>query len=274
MPNWDDSVARISASREGPKLRSGPRWFWISRLPPVPVLGASGAGKTELWRLFTGRSAKDELSLQIDEAYYFGETKRLAQGLIAIPGQLCTARRENEERFFGNGATAIAGVIFVACYGYNFIWPKRVEAVANDLSEVSAASLSDRNSNEELTRFEDTCRLITEKWNVAASDKVCPKWLLVVCNKVDLYWDEINTAKGYYSYGSGSAFDHHAKTLVGNLAGAGFTYHVLPAAMTPRDYTFESARGTLRVASTLTPDQCHASLSALVDKLGELSGRK
>jgi hypothetical protein len=273
--NWDDSVAQISASEEGPTLKSGRKWFWIPGLPPVPVLGAGGAGKTELWRLLTGGSAEDQLSSNVDEKYYFGETKGRkspAFPLVTVPAQLGDGRRDAEEVLFKNATTAITGVIFVACYGYNFIWPKVVGTVDHEFSDFSTAGLSDRNINKEVERFEETCELIQGKWNMGP-DKNCPKWLLVICNKVDLYWDEIDTAKGYYSDGCGSDFDSIAGSLTGNLAGSGFTYHVLPAAMTSRVYLYQSTRGTLRVEPTLKQPQCDASLNALVDKLGELCGR-
>jgi hypothetical protein len=274
MSNWDDSVTRILASGGGPTLKSGRKRFWKPRQPPIPVLGAAGAGKTELWRLLTGGSAKDQLSLTVDKKDYFGTTKRSARALITIPAQIGQDRLEAEKIFFKSETASVKGVIFVACYGYNFIWPQQVGTVDNEaeFSEFSVASLSTRNSNKELERFADTCKLIQEKWELAPRE-ICPQWLLVICNKVDLYWDEINTAKGYYDDGCGGSFDDLAQTLVGNLSGQGFSYHVLPAAMRSRDYIYKSDRGTLKVAPTLTQAQCDASLNVIVDKLGELCGR-
>jgi uridine kinase len=90
--DWDNSVKRISEPPERSTAKNGWNWlpFHRRRRSVLLVLGASGAGKTELWQLLTRQPAKDQLSKKADAEFYFGKTKRSKQALITIPGQWAT----------------------------------------------------------------------------------------------------------------------------------------------------------------------------------------
>jgi hypothetical protein len=271
MLTWNQSIERIiMASGGSPDLRTGIRWPWISRLPVV-VTGFSGCGKTELWRRLTLKHADDKLSKVPDQGYYFREKKRSTLALTTIPGQLSDVQTILSDTFFLKPSTKVNGIVFVACYGYHFIWPEQVEAVTSILPSFSLHGLRDRNSLEELATFNLTCDFIRRKWSTSPEANR-PKWLLVLCNKVDLYKNEADDANDYYKLGFGSDFGHLAGTLTAKLAGGGFRYHVLPTALRPRDYLFDSPRGNLKMTSGLKQPQCDASLKLLVDTLEELCG--
>jgi hypothetical protein len=268
MLTWDESITRISQAQGSPNLRSGFRWPWISRLPVI-VTGSSGCGKTELWRRLTLKDKADELSEGPDDGFYFRQEKRSTLAMTTIPGQLSDVRTILNDKFFIS-RRKVNGVIFVASYGYNFVWPSQVESVTTTLHPFSLESLRDRNSVEEQQTFDETCRFITEKWSRSPAANR-PRWLLVLCNKVDLYWPE--TAAAYDNYRLGTSdFGRAAEALVSRLAGGGFRYHVLPTALQPRNYLFDSTQGTLKTESGLSNEQCDASLKLLVDTLEELSG--
>jgi hypothetical protein len=235
----------------------------------VVVTGASGCGKTELWRRLTLKDKEDEISEKADEGYYFRPKKRSTLSLITIPGQLSDARTALNDKFFMS-RRRVNGVIFVAAYGYNFIWPSQTESVATVLDPLSLNKLRDRNSIEEQQTFDETCKFITEKWS-RSPEQNRPKWLLVLCNKVDLYWQEAEAAYENYRLGT-SDFGRSAEALVSKLSGGGFRYYVLPTAFQPRNYVFDSTLGTLKTESGLSSEQCDASLNLLVDTLEELSG--
>jgi len=270
MSTWDESIQRIMNAQGRPNLRTGLRWPWISRLPVV-VTGSSGCGKTELWRRLTLKHAADDISQTPDQGYYFRRKKRSTFALTTIPGQLSDVQSLLNDSFFMNRRTKVNGLIFVAAYGYNFIWPEQVESVASILHPYSLDSLRTRNIREELATFDQTCEFIKAKW--AHSPKANrPKWLLVLCNKVDLYSADADAAYGYYEPSARSPFGRTAGDLVAKLAGGGFRYHVLPTAMQPREFLFESTRGNMHMKSTLSQDQCDASINLLVDTLEEISG--
>lgn len=267
MMNWDESISQIGASQGSPTLRSGRRWLWYSR-PPVIVTGYSGAGKTELWRRLTLKPAEDKVSAGPDEGYYFRKKKRSTLSLITIPGQLSNTRTSLLSTKYMERSAPVNGVIFIACFGYNFIWPGlQADAVASNLNPFSLQSLTKRNKDRELNTFAETTKFITEKWS-GSPEANRPKWLLVLCNKVDLYWDETVAAYNHYRLGSGD-FGLSASALVENLPGV-FRYHVLPIAIQPRHYRFNSISGTLERKSTLSDAQGDASLNLLVDTLEEL----
>jgi hypothetical protein len=269
MLTWDESISQIEASQGSPTIRSGVRWFWIRRLPVV-VTGFSGAGKTELWRHLTLKPAEDRISSGPDEGYYFRAKKRSTLALITIPGQLSNKSTILSDKYMDRSAK-VHGVIFVASFGYNFIWPGlQAEAVASSLRPYSLPSLTKRNKDQELDSFNEICTFISEKWS--RSPKVNrPKWLLILCNKIDLYWDETDAAHKYYRLGSGD-FGRAAAPLVEKLAGGGFRYHVLPIAIQPRNYLFDSTNGSFKRESTLSEAQGDASMNLLVDTLEELCG--
>jgi hypothetical protein len=269
MLTWDQAVERISQSDGAPSLKSGIRWPWISRLRVV-VTGSSGCGKTELWRHLTLKDKPDEISQGSDEGYYFRKKGHSALALTTIPGQISDKRTQLNDKFF-SGPGKLNGVVFVAAYGYNFIWPGKVESVATSLNPFSLNKLRDRNSIEELQTFDETCKFIAEKWS-KSSEENRPKWLLVLANKVDLYWSDVGDAYGYYRLGA-SDFGRSAEILTSKLSGSGFRYHVLPTAFQPRDYEFDSTiLGNLKTASSLSREQCEASVNVLVDALEDLSG--
>jgi hypothetical protein len=235
----------------------------------VVVAGSSGCGKTELWRRLTLKDKEDEISEVADEGYYFRKKKRSSLALITIPGQLSDTRTILNDKFFMS-RRKVSGVIFVAAYGYNFIWPSQIESVTTALNPFSLNKLRDRNSIEEQQSFDQTCKFITEKWSLSPAANR-PKWLLVLCNKVDLYWQETDAAYENYRLGT-TDFGRSAEALASKLSGGGFRYYVLPTAFQPRNYVFDSTLGPLETESRLSPEQCDASLNLLVDTLEELSG--
>lgn len=272
MLEWTDAVKQIDESRGSPSIRSRFWWYSFPRRP-VAVVGFSGAGKTELWRQLTLGHAKDEASETFDSGYYFRNAKRGALNLTTIPGPDSRDCSIVKDQLFADSGTSINGVIFVACYGHNYIWPGKSEAVASSIRPVSRRELIKRNSGEELALFKETCELIAKKRSIADPAKSA-KWLLVLCNKADLYWDKIDTANDYYGFNADSDFGNLARDLVANRAGPGFRYHVLPTAIRMRDYKFDSTQGSLEFRSRLSQPQCDASLNLVVEALEELSGRQ
>jgi hypothetical protein len=271
MLDWAESVKRIAASDGGLVRRSRIRLPW-STVPAVAVLGSSGSGKSELLRQFTKSSPPEGISLARESGRYIPAKKRSAIALTTIPGQIGSGRGRAERQFFENGATRLRGVIFIASFGYDHIWPSKVESAASVTRPYTLSGLRDHNSLQELTRFEETCALITQKWRRAEEDSAHPRWLLVLANKADLWWQEIGAAQQNYELEADSDFGERARALKADLEGGDFQYRVLPIALKPTEYVFSATRGMLKSPSILTAAQCDASLSVAAEVLEELCG--
>jgi hypothetical protein len=241
-------------------------------VPAVAVLGSSGSGKSELLRQFTKNSPPEGISLVRESGLYIPEKKNSAIALTTIPGQIGSGRGRAERDFFENSATRLRGVIFVASFGYDYVWPGKVESAASVIRPYTLDGLRDHNSLQELTRFEETCALITQKWRCAEEDSAHPRWLLVLVNKADLWWQEAPAAQETYELGADSDFGERARVLKADLEGGDFDYHVLPVALRPADYAFSAAQGMLKASSILTTAQCDASLGVVAEVLEELCG--
>jgi hypothetical protein len=107
-------------------------------------------------------------------------------------------------------APSLRGVIFVATFGFNRVWSNRADSVANQLQPFDIESLSTHNIKQELDSFRATCEKIEEK-RVIAEAGICPRWLLVLVNKIDLYRDGRVQAEDYYRPTCKSPFDDVAQ---------------------------------------------------------------
>ena len=174
------------------------------------------------------------------------------------------------EEFFG-ARTRLEGVIFVASNGYDHTWPQYTNEVASGLPRFEFEALRKRNLSKELFSFSDTCEHIRQKRVMAPAESL-PRWLLVLVNKLDLYWDERDQARDYYMRSSASPFGEIADDLLRRLGTMNFSYHVLPVAAGPLNFTFDSDQGELSASSKLSPQQCDKSLAILAETIGELSG--
>lgn len=271
MTTWREGVEAIRAGSSSERPPGG-RWLpWISRVPIV-VMGGPGTGKTAIWRELTGRAAPDEMSTNVDQGYFGrGRNRRRTVAITTIPGQDSQERYLDLERYFGRD-TKLHGVIFVASFGFDRIWPGAADATAAEIDTCDIEHLSAYNMRRELRAFQETCAKIKQK-HLLAAPELRPKWLLVLVNKVDLYWDAIDEARQYYVPGSGSAFNDEAQQLLDSLGTlAQFQYEVLPMTLMPIGYSFSSNRCDIPIDSQLEDRHATASLQLLAGTLERLCG--
>ena len=271
MPTWIEAVEALErpTTLEPTEHR---HWLPWNHRTPILITGSAGAGKTEIWRQLTQRSAPDQRSGRPDEGYSFlpGRRKRTLT-ITTIPGQTSAERFRDMKWFFGE-STILEGVIFVATFGFDTIWPDEAEEVASSTSPLNIDTLSDRNIGLELDSFRETCGKLSEK-RLLTDGRVGPHWLLVLVNKVDLYWDGIRNAQNYYARGCDSVFDRIAQTLIRQVGPWGsFRYDVLPVTLNPQDYSFASNSLRLGSATQLGSPHADASRHTLLRVLGDLCG--
>jgi hypothetical protein len=268
MTTWDQGVAALAKASPPPEHRQGHWLPWLGRVPIV-ITGASGAGKTEVWRRLTGKQAPDAPSKSVEEGYLFPIRRRSRVAVTAIPGQVSKQRYDDLNFYFGPTGR-LDGVVFVASFGFDRVWPQDIDLVANNLPELTVDALRQRNVARELDSFRETCEQLRQR---NFSDRNLPvPWLLVVVNKVDLFSTELETAGSYYVPGGGSQFDQIIDRLKGDLGNAaGFRYDVLPVCLRPADYVFSSYRGTLAVRSQLDQSRAYSSIDLIIQTVKELS---
>jgi hypothetical protein len=265
---WPDVLDRTAAGQ--PTGLNLQRVRFRLRRVPLTIVGNAGAGKSRIWSLLTKQPYLERASVTKDEAYMLRRNND-AIALTTIPGQTSNSRYATLQHYFRE-SRPLEGVIFVACNGFDYIWPERRVTVLPSIKPYRLEALRKRNKRKELDRFTQLCEMLAER---LISDRPNPpKWLMVVVNKLDLFWDELDQAEKYYLPGSDSVFASVAQDLFSDIGRARpFGYDVLPLASVASDYSFHSARGTLTKSSKLTPIQCEASVGCLVEALEERCGR-
>jgi hypothetical protein len=273
MPTWDTAVEAIRAAADGPQAGKR-RWFPFVKRTPIVVTGGPGSGKTEVWRQLTGGEAPDAMSKEVEKGHFFA-APRESITIFTIAGQPSADRFTDLNLFFGAGRR-LDGVVFVASYGFERVWSENARTVARQLDPFTADSLSDRNVRRELDSFRETCAKIREKVFVSRGESdYTPRWLLVVVNKADLYWDAIDGARNYYNPGSGSDFDETATRMIEDIEGRldyGFRYEAMPVTLKPRTYDFAFEGQSIVVPTQLSYAHAEASVKMLGDTLRELCG--
>jgi hypothetical protein len=235
----------------------------------VAIAGNAGVGKTQIWSQLTLNPGQYDMSVATDDGYMMRLNSRERLALITIPGQISRPRAIAMDTVF-NVQRRLGGVIYVASFGYDHVWPNEADQVASNLHPHDLKRLRSYNVRQELANFNDVINAILKKYLNGPSE-FAPKWLLVVVNKLDLYWLQAAEVWKYYRPDSRSAFNEAAQNLIRRVGTLSLRYHVLPIATQPFGYDFQSSRGAITATSSLTPDQCTASMRSLIDTLGELN---
>jgi hypothetical protein len=263
---WPEALVRTQAGQSGALDLRRVR-FRFHRVP-LTIVGNAGAGKSRIWSILTNRPYLERASVTKDEAYMVRRNKG-AFALTTIPAQHSNARYAALDHYFGSDK-ALEGVVFIACNGFDYIWPDTRTVIAPEIRPYGLDAMRKRNRNRELKQFENLCEDIGTR--IMNGELNPPRWLLTVVNKADLFWNDVQAAEQYYLPGSGSPFDRTAKRLFATIGGKPFSYDVLPLASAATDYSFYSAKGPIAAGTLLTPAQCQASVGCLVEALEDRCG--
>ncbi|WP_158680869.1 hypothetical protein [Micropruina glycogenica] len=203
-----------------------------------------------------------------DDGYLVKRPSRRKLALTTVPGQDGRVRHALLEELFGS-QTILDGVIHVVANGFDHIWPVTADAVAAGVTPFDRPTLIARNRAQEVRAFDDICSRIQGKHYMTPN--AAPKWLLVIVNKVDLYWSEIEAARNRYYIHGDSDFSSIARELLQRVGTNRLQYRMLPVSTGAADYLFDSARGRINASSELNTAQAGASIEALMETLEELT---
>lgn len=166
----------------------------------VVVLGRSNVGKSVMMAYLYGES--NDMSWKLPkEASNEVEVGTLTLGawtklIRVIPGQGFAKRFKGLNEAF-NKHENLEGVIYVVDWGYTDQRdPVAKNIYIEDDKIDSIDKLRELNLSEELQDFRTVCNKIKEAFAIGKA----PKWLLIVANKADLFFDEneLNKAQNYY----------------------------------------------------------------------------
>jgi hypothetical protein len=162
----------------------------------LSVTGAAGAGKSVLVQQLTRAYSLDYrhpgTSRHLEsETMRLGWRRRVV--FNAIPGQDAEPRHSAADRVLQSKASE--GSLHVVCNGYNTLRDQVAMKAAVADGAVSVEQYRQRQLQAELNDLDDTCARIRRAHRAHRQ----PKWMIVVLSKVDLYLQQIEGVRDYYT---------------------------------------------------------------------------
>ncbi|WP_348946075.1 GTPase domain-containing protein [Chitinibacter sp. FCG-7] len=204
----------------------------------VVVTGRAGSGKSSLTSLWHGE-ANDLAWVSPVAASTDVEIKPISIGdwtkiVHVIPGQNSRERILGMEVAFASKSCA-EGVVHVVDWGYTTI---RTSASVSALMAEGVDTidkLRSVNLQKELNEFSEVCERIR---NAAISGGL-PKWLVIVINKADLFFNDLAKAESYYSPHGNSAFSKIlSEKLTGVIGAANIKIEVVAVSSLTKKYSW------------------------------------
>ena len=277
LDNWSDVIPSVikvpySAYKHRTKIH-----YWWKKLQVaidkgetnIVVVGRPSVGKSVLISHWYGETA--DLSWELPQTSDNVESKAISIGewtkiIRVIPGQDIAERYRGLVEAF-NVHESLEGVIYLADWGYTNVRDQITKQ--NMIDEDGIKSIDDLrkyNLENELKDFRDVCKKIEE----AHSTGKGPKWLLIVANKVDLYYDKIDKAQKYYHHDLGSAFDQIAQKTIKMVGAQNMACVALPICSWETNFEWNDEIIHTNIGGT---DNKRALFKHLIRQISELSNQ-
>ena len=235
----------------------------FGREKSIALTGVPGAGKTVLFDHLTGAAFKAGYSppgksRAVEVGKIHRQGKRIS--FSVVPGQVSAPRLDATDDLFDDNA--VDGVVHVVPNGFVDLRSTLAREVlaANNLADFRAAQIS-----QELVDLDHTCELIRK--SIRSNQK--PRWMLVVVDKVDLYYESISQAQSYYSPGSGSPFANRMDLLCSQVGSDNFEWEAVPACAWLEDFKWNNEIAISR----LKPSERDFYIAQLLRTIGAYCGR-
>jgi hypothetical protein len=173
----------------------------------------------------------------------------------------------SSERFIGldssiNNNSQLEGVIYMTDWGFTDVRDEtRKKILIEEKKKSTLEEIRAFNLEEELTDFEKVCDRLRE---VYLAKKVSPKWLLILTNKVDLFYSQLNEAQKHYHLEYTSAFTDIAKGLIHDIGAKNIKYTCLPICSYEQDFIWNQTTIKTNLGGT---DIKHAFYRAIISTI-------
>ncbi len=206
----------------------------------IVVLGRPSVGKSVMMAYLYRES--NDLSWKMPLPSKDVEVGTLTLGnwtklIRVIPGQDLTQRYKGINEAF-NKHQQLEGVIYVADWGYTDVWDTSQKEQFIEKGIDSVEKLRAYNLADELEDFKFICKKIQEAFAIGKA----PKWLLIVVNKADLFFDknELDAAQAYYHPKGDSEFSKITQQLIEQVGEQRLKCACLPLCSYEKDLNWNS----------------------------------
>jgi GTPase Era involved in 16S rRNA processing len=211
--------------------------YWGVGKTNVIVLGRPSVGKSVMLSYLYGET--NDLSWQLPDTSKNTETKAMTLGdwtslIRTVPGQSTEERYRAVNEAF-NTHKKLEGVIYVADWGFTDVRDGVIKRMMiEDQGIDSIDKLREHNLKREREDFSKICDSIKQSYNLNKS----LKWILILVNKVDLFYDDkkINEAQKYYHPKSDSEFSEILRSSMGDLEHLNIACKAIPMCSYPKDF--------------------------------------
>jgi GTPase SAR1 family protein len=194
----------------------------------ILVLGRPNVGKTVLVSQLYEETSK--LSFDLPQTSKDVETKAITFGdwtkiVRIIPGQDTRAKFRGLRLSLQNN-NDLDGVIYVCDWGFTDVRDNIVKQSFIERDKIETIeTLRVFNLEKELEDFREVCKEIQKAYLDFGKG---PKWIIVVSNKVDLYYSSIDDAQKYYHNAYQNAFSDIANETIAKIGEQRIKYTAIP----------------------------------------------
>lgn len=223
IENWSDIIPTfVKVPLKAYKYRHSIQKWWKRFLvftdkgdTNIVVLGRPSVGKSVMAAYLYGET--NNLSWELPQTSKDVEAKALTLGdwthiFRVIPGQTMNERYRGLNEAF-NSSTNLEGIIYIADWGFTDVRDQTIkEYMVKEKGITTIHKLRAFNLERELEDFKNICTEIEKAFAIGKA----PKWLLIVVNKADLFFDDIklNKAQAYYHQKGESEFSQILQNLL------------------------------------------------------------
>jgi hypothetical protein len=193
----------------------------------IVFTGMPGAGKTVLLDFLSGKGFSQNYSppltsQQEEKGRVVAPRKRIQ--ISVVPGQTSRPRLQSLEELF-TGRKPVDGIVHVVANGLNEIRGTYTrEVLVKDTGLKTIPEFRRHQQAQELLDLDSVCNIIRSSHQRHRK----PNWLLVAVAKVDLFHEELDTARAYYSPDAQSQFTQRVLDLQKQIGSDYFRWDAAP----------------------------------------------
>lgn len=207
----------------------------------IAVLGRENVGKSVFLQQLCNEAGKISFELPTtsksveNDAVFFGDWSKIVS---VIPGQSSKERSLALQNVFENNSK-LEGIIYLTDWGFTDIRDISLRQSMVERDGIKTIrELREFNLASELSDFEQINQSIIK----AHHFKMGPKWVIVLANKCDLFYNSIDEAQKYYHLSFDSPFINKTKNMLNKVGALNLSYQSLPICSWQTDFQWNNNR--------------------------------